>query len=254
MKVNGEVKTSPKLMLDEDDEVTTHIPEKADYSEHTLPVIFEDDNVIVINKPSGILTHSKGALNDEFTVAEFIAKKISFPEATNRNGIVHRLDRDTSGVIICAKNPETLGYLQKQFQARKVKKTYLAIVKGKPKLFSGVIDLPIERNPKKPSQFRVGVNGKTAQTEFRVLAGNVAYSLVELRPQTGRTHQLRVHMAHIKNPIIGDPVYDGGKSPIGRLCLHAQSLEITIPGSKREIFTAELPEDFTALVESIKRG
>lgn len=254
VQVNGEVKTSPKLMLDEDDEVTTHIPEKTDYSERTLPVLYEDNNVIVINKPAGVLTHSKGALSDEFTVADFIATKINFPEVTNRTGVVHRLDRDTSGVIICAKNPETQGMLQKQFQDRKAKKTYIAVVSGRPKLHEGTIDLPIERNPKKPSTHRIGPNGKPAQTDFRIIASNKQYSVIELKPFTGRTHQLRVHLAYLETPIVGDVLYGGAKSSTGRMCLHASELEITIPTSTRKTFVAELPNDLAQLVEKVARG
>lgn len=254
VQVNGVVETSAKRQLDEDDEITVHLPVKTDHGDKMLPLIYEDDNVIVINKPAGVLTHSKGALNDEFTVADFIAPKIDFPDVTNRSGIVHRLDRDTSGVIICAKNPATLGILQKQFQDRKTKKTYLAIIYGKPKLVHGTLDLPIGRNPKKPSQHRVDANGKSAQTDFKVLASNQKYSVVELKPRTGRTHQLRVHMAHIGTPIVGDTFYGGPKSPLGRLCLHAKELEITIPVSRREVFEAKLPSEFEKLLEHIAHG
>ena len=249
VQVNGAVEISVKRMLDEDDEVSVYTPEKTDYSDRELPVIYQDEHVIVINKPAGVLTHSKGAMNDEFTVAEFIRPSVNFPEVTNRNGIVHRLDRDTSGVIICARDKPNQKLLQKQFQDRKTKKTYIAVVSGKPKLEQGTIDLPIERNPKKPSSHRVGVNGKPAQTDFRVLASNKKYSVVELKPYTGRTHQLRVHMAYAGTPIVGDSLYGGAKSPIGRLCLHAEELELTIPTSRREVFRAPVPNDMQQFVE-----
>ncbi len=252
--VNGLVETSVKRTLGEDDEVAVNIPPEPDYSEHELPIVYEDDHVLVVNKPSGVLTHAKGALSEEFTVADFAKSRMTEPEETNRPGIVHRLDRDTSGIIICAKNSQTKHLLQKQFQDRKAKKTYLAVVRGLPKQLEGRMDLPIERNPKRPAEHRVGVNGKPAQTDYRVLAHNKTFSVVELKPFTGRTHQLRVHLAHIGTPIAGDPVYGGGKSPIGRLCLHALELEITIPVSKRETFTAPAPDNFANLVEEIQRG
>lgn len=251
VQVNGVVQTSVKYSLDEDDEVTVHVPDAPDFSQQSLPVIYEDDHVIVINKPSGVLTHAKGALSEEFTVADFVLPRMSEPEETNRPGIVHRLDRDTSGVIIAAKDSVTKRLLQKQFQDRKAHKTYLAIVSGRPKLDSATLDLPIERNPKRPSEHRVGVNGKSALTRYEVVATNGTFSLVRLYPTTGRTHQLRIHMAYIGTPIVGDSLYGSAKSPIGRLCLHAEELEVTIPESRRETFRADPPDDFMKLAESI---
>lgn len=251
VQVNGVVETSSKQSLGEDDVVSIHLPDEPDYSKDSLPVLYQDQRVIVINKPAGILTHAKGAISEEFTVADFVRSQMLEDDTTNRPGIVHRLDRDTSGVIIAALNNETKGLLQKQFQDRRAKKTYLAIVRGTPKQLHGRIDLPIERNPKKPSQHRVGVNGKPAQTDFRVLGSKGIYSVVELKPITGRTHQLRVHLAYLGVPVAGDPVYGTTKSPIGRLCLHAKELEITIPEGQRKTFTAEPPTDFQALLEDI---
>ncbi len=248
------VESSPKKLLGEDDEVTVHVPEATDYSTHELPVIYEDDDVIVINKPSGVLTHSKGAVNEEFTVADFVRGKMTEPEDTNRPGIVHRLDRATSGVIIAAKHSAAKHHLQKQFQDRKAKKEYIAITRGVPKHPVAAIDLPIERNPKEPSKFRVGSNGKSAHTEYEVLAHNDRISVISLKPTTGRTHQLRVHLEYLGTPIAGDDVYGGGKSSIGRLALHARSLEITLPGGQRQTFVAEPPTDFQAAIEAIRRA
>lgn len=239
--VNGEVEKSVKKTLGEDDEVTMNVPAAPDHSHETLPVVYQDDNVIVINKPIGVLTHSKGALNDEFTVAEFFRPFTTYHADTNRPGIVHRLDRDTSGLLIGARNDETASLLGRQFSDRKVKKTYYAVVEGSPKQPEALIDLPIGRNPKEPSSFRVDPSGKAAQTYYKVIGQANGRSLVELRPTTGRTHQLRVHMAHIGAPIVGDRVY--GK-PADRLYLHAAQLEITIPEGDRRIFTASLPAEF----------
>lgn len=249
--VNGEPELSAKKMLGEDDEVTIHLPEKKNFDDHTLPILYEDANVLVVNKPAGILTHAKGEVSEEFSVAEFVRPKTTDGVDGNRPGIVHRLDRDTSGVIITAKNPETKRFLQKQFQDRKAKKTYLAIVRGVPKLTEARIDLPIERNPKNPATFRVGASGKSAETFYQLIGSNAPFSAIRLKPTTGRTHQLRVHLAHIGTPIAGDVWYGGGKSPIGRLCLHAESLEITIPGGIRKTFQADPPEDFKQCLESI---
>lgn len=167
MKVNGEVVNSYKKHLGEDDEVTVNVPETK-IEARDLPVIYEDENVVIISKPVGILTHAKGQLAQEFTVADFMKERTTLNKNTNRPGIVHRLDRDTSGVIICAKNPETGSYLQKQFSNRKVKKIYLALTEGRLKLKKGKIDIPIGRNPKKPSTFRADPNGKPAVTSYEV--------------------------------------------------------------------------------------
>lgn len=239
--VNGDVEKSAKRILGEDDEVNVRMPDEISHDDKDLPVIYQDENVIVINKPIGILSHSKGALNDEFTVADFFKRFTSWGLETNRPGIIHRLDRDTSGVMIGALNEKTAKLLQGQFSKRKVKKKYVAVVDGKPKEEQAFIDMPIARNPKKPSTFRVDPNGKKAQTLYRVMASTDKYSLVELEPMTGRTHQLRVHMAHIGTPIHGDRVY--GKES-DRLYLHAVALEITIPDGVRKIFTATVPPEF----------
>lgn len=254
MLVDGQVVTTAKKLLGEDDQVTTQLPAQPDFSDQQLPVVHEDDHVVVLNKPSGVLTHAKGAVTEEFTVADFVRPRLTEADDTNRPGIVHRLDRETSGIIICAKDRLTKGLLQKQFQDRRAKKTYLAVVKGHPKLAEARIELPIERNPKAPASFRVGANGKSATTRYRVIASNSTYSLVELKPETGRTHQLRVHMSHIGTPIVGDALYGGGSSPIGRLCLHAQELEITIPTSDRRTFKADPPTDLAEFSQEIING
>jgi 23S rRNA pseudouridine1911/1915/1917 synthase len=242
--VNGAIEDSNKYVVSENDDVKFSLPEKQDFSERTLPIIYEDDNVIVIDKPVGVLTHAKGALNDELTVAEFVRPKTSYKSDTNRPGIIHRLDRDTSGVIICVKNDETAHLLNKQFQDRRAKKTYYAVVKGEPAHQRADIDLPIARNPKKPSTFRVDSSGKSAFTSYEVIQTKKNLSLLKLQPVTGRTHQLRVHMAYVNTPIYGDRVY--GKEA-DRLYLHAASLEITIPEGDRRTFESKLPSSFLEL-------
>lgn len=244
VKVNGTITTDPAALLGEDDEVEPTLPQQADYSGMSLPVLFEDDNVIVIDKPAGILTHAKGRPLDEFTVAEFMRQRTTDQPDGNRPGIVHRLDRATSGVIICAKNPQTHSFLQRQFSEKRVKKTYLAVVVGVPKQPEAIIRLPIERNPKRPQTFRVGPSGKPSETRYKVLrtTADGSRTLVELKPLTGRTHQLRVHMAYIGTPIVGDPLY--GQAVHGnRMMLHAAELEITIPGGLRKVFNSQVPAE-----------
>ncbi len=241
VSVNNKAVTTPKFEVDETDEIALNLPEK-EQADVDLPILYENDDVIVVNKPSGLLTHAKGGLSDESTVAEIIRPKTSFATDTDRPGIVHRLDRDTSGLLIIAKNPESAAHLQRQFAERTAKKTYIAITDGKPKLNAAKIDLPIGRNPSAPSTFRIDPNGKPAQTTYHVLAENDAQSLVELKPTTGRTHQLRVHLAHLNAPILGDRVY--GKSSDCRMMLHAQKLEITLPSGERKVFEAIVPDEF----------
>lgn len=247
VSVNGAPAVSAKQDVTENDEIALVPPQKADTSAMELPILFLDDNVIVVNKPAGVLTHSKGALNDEFTVADFFRRYTTNALDTNRPGIVHRLDRDTSGVIIGARNDETATLLKKQFADRTTKKQYIAIVDGLPKLDTAVIDLPIGRNPSAPSTFRVDPKGKPAITSYEVLKTNDKQSLLKLRPRTGRTHQLRVHVHYIGTPIAGDRVYGNAQSA-KRLCLHAESLEITIPTSDRKVFTAPTPKEFEKMV------
>ena len=253
VKINSVVAKKPKDAVNKADLIEIEIPEKK-AEKIDFPIIFEDENVIVISKPRGVLTHSKGALNDEFTVADFFESRGStFAKGTNRVGIIHRLDRETSGVIIGAKNDEAAKKLQKQFSERTTKKNYIAIIKGVLNPKKALIDLPIARNSSVPSTFMVHAKGKTAQTKYEVLSENEQFSLVKLTPKTGRTHQLRVHLNYLNHPILGDKVYDktiAKAEAENRMFLHAQSLEITIPpkngekDSQRMVFEAEIPEDF----------
>lgn len=235
--VDGQVITKPNSKFAATSKITLTVPAAAAIPPRP-PVLYEDSHVLVLNKPAGLLSMAKG---------EYC------PEATLENYglLVHRLDRDTSGVVILAKDPATQKLLRRQFQDRKTHKTYYAIVEGHPKLSEAMIDLPIARNLKRPTTFQVDQNGKPSQTYYRVIAQNSKYSLLELKPTTGRTHQLRVHLRYLGTPILGDPVYgSGAKAP--RLMLHAQALEISIPGptgNQRQTFTAALPPEFNELME-----
>lgn len=243
--VNNVPVDSPKHEVTEADAIEINIPDSTDFSAYELPVIYVDDNVIVANKPPGILTHTKGALNDEFTVADFFKRYTNVGPGTNRPGIVHRLDRDTSGIIIGARTQEGFDTLKSQFADRKAKKWYVAVTDGNLKKSAARIDVPLGRDPKHPSTFRADINGKSAITEYKVIARSGKHDLVLLHPLTGRTHQLRVHMAHLGAPIHGDRVY--GK-PADRLYLHAAKLEITIAPNKRKTFAAPVPPQFFKLV------
>jgi 23S rRNA pseudouridine1911/1915/1917 synthase len=231
-----------KLKLDDSIAVEFDEAELAAIPTIDLDIIYEDNDCVVMNKPVGVLTHAQGALSPEATVATFLRSKVSGLDG-ERAGIVHRLDRATSGVIVGAKGQAALSWLQKQFSQRKVKKTYIAIVKGHLKEPEAAINMPIERNPRAPATFRVGANGKPAVTRYKVLQTSDNCSLLELQPETGRTHQLRVHLAQIGHPIEGDPLYGTGKYG-DRLYLHALKLEITLPNRERKTFSAPLPPEF----------
>lgn len=234
--IDGTVANKPNTPVEDGAKVILTVP--AQESAEKPPVIYEDDNVIVFNKPQGMLSIKKGDFSTEPAIEDF-------------GEIVHRLDRDTSGVIIVAKNFSTRGMLQKQFQQRKTHKTYYAIVCGEPAQAHAIINIPLARNLKKPTTFIPDKDGREAITEYRTLKtvenNGKKFSLVELKPRTGRTHQLRIHMNFIKCPILGDSVYNPTGPKADRMYLHAAALEITIPGepnNQRMTFTAELPASF----------
>lgn len=244
------LKVSHKLRVG--DEIVVNLPVKPDFEQLQIPIIYEDDDVVVLNKPAGMLTHAKGQVSEEFSVGEFMRTRSTDGTETNRPGIVHRLDRGTSGVIIAAKNSEAKQWLQKQFSQRKVKKTYLALVEGHLKESAANIDLPIERNPRKPQTFRVGVNGKPAETAYTTEEVFVKNTLLRLKPHTGRTHQLRVHLSHMHHPIVGDHIYGKEKTDLGRMFLHAAELELTLPSRERKTFSAPLPAELQDYLKRLK--
>ncbi|MEM6997470.1 MAG: RluA family pseudouridine synthase [Patescibacteria group bacterium] len=235
------LKRPGKLILDYDPAVLQNIPEIE------LDIIYEDDDVLAINKPAGLITHSRGRYWDEPSVASSIRKKLTRSGSDIRAGIVHRLDRATSGVIICAKTADAQGFLQKQFEKRTVQKEYIAICNNvELKATSGLIDMPIGRNPKRPSTFRVDAKGKSAQTNYQVLSTSDKYMMLRLSPRTGRTHQLRVHMEKLNAPIVGDTLY-GGKEH-DRLMLHAHKLKLEHPNGSELVLEAPLPPEFQELL------
>lgn len=232
VEVDGKIVKKPNTKIEKNAKIVLNAPKNTKNLEK-LDVIFEDENVLVVDKPVGLLSMAKGEYCPEATLEDY-------------GLLVHRLDRDTSGVVILAKNEETQKMLRKQFQDRKTHKTYYAIVEGRPKLDEAMIDLPIARNLKHPTTFQVDPKGKEAKTHYKVLKTDNNFSLIELKPESGRTHQLRVHMKYIGTPIYGDPVYGSGKKA-KRLFLHAKKLEITIPGkneNQRKTFESELPKEF----------
>jgi 23S rRNA pseudouridine1911/1915/1917 synthase len=228
-----------------------------------LTVIYEDDDVLVINKEQGRVVHP-GAGNRTGTIANALAFRFSghdaFDEGDTRPGIVHRLDKETSGVMIIAKNAETHAHLVDQFATRAVDKRYIAIVKGCPRPRTGTIDLPIGRDRYHRTRFRAmrsdahGV--KEALTSYEVLREFPRHSLVRFQPHTGRTHQIRVHAVAIASPILGDPVYARSDRdlPDATLMLHAYLLRIVVrPGEPPKQFRAGVPERFRDAISRLSR-
>jgi len=174
------------------------------------------------------------------------------PGSGLRPGIVHRLDKDTSGVIIAAYDDEALAFLAEQFKCRKAKKTYIAIVNGIPKEKKGRIETFIARDPKERKRFTVSDRGRASLTLYSVIKTWKAHSLILLRPKTGRTHQIRVHLRHLGHPVMGDTIYGftDPAAPNAELMLHSRSLAITLPGeTEQRVFKAPLPERFTMMIK-----
>lgn len=213
-----------------------------------LEILHEDDDLLVVNKPAGMVVHI-GAGHEEGTLVNALlhhSGTLSSGSEEHRPGIVHRLDKETSGCIVVAKNDQTHAALSAQFADRLVKKTYLAIVRGRPRHTKGTIDLSIGRHPVQRQKMtpRRAPSGREAVTDYEVLSTHEGYSLIACMPHTGRTHQIRVHLQHLGHPIAGDPLY-GKRDRFARHLLHAWKLEFTHPSTGEFLqYQAPLPADF----------
>lgn len=224
-----------------------------------LPVLYEDRDVVVIEKPAGVTVHHGvgahgGTVSDWFT--KHYPDAVRVGEEEGRAGIVHRLDKDTSGVLILAKNDQALEFLKKQFKDRRAKKEYVALVFGVPGGSDGRITKGIARSRRNPMRRTVDESGKEAVTEWRIERKfGERFALVRVYPFTGRTHQIRVHLHHIGHPIVGDHLYTfkRQKPPEGvtRQLLHAEKLTITLPSQQVKTFVAPLASDFEQIVEKL---
>lgn len=202
-----------------------------------MKIIYQDNNVLVIDKPAGIAVHPANGIPNGETIIEQL-KKLG-----QDTYLVHRLDKETSGVMIFAKNVLAKVFLQQQFKNRSVKKTYIALVVGKPKHFEAILTYPVARHPKNPLKRAVRGSGKPAETRYKTLKSYNAATLLEAKPTTGRTHQIRVHLAHMGNPIVGDSLYGTADVDLGRQFLHAAKLEIALPSGESKVFESPLPKD-----------
>jgi 23S rRNA pseudouridine1911/1915/1917 synthase len=216
---------------------------------NNITYLYNDQNLIVIDKPAGISVHPGHNKNEETIVS--VTKNMVNDIDKDRPGIVHRLDKNTSGVLIIAKNSMAKDILQKQFKDRTVEKTYLALVEGSVKLTEAIIDQPLGRHPKNPLKRTVRHNGKRAITRYKVLNKFHKYTLVELYPKTGRTHQIRIHLAKLGNPIVGDEYY-GHKNPLlNRHFLHATEIRFKNIEGESVVIKSNLPEELKNLLASL---
>ena len=262
IKVNGkETKHSYKLKLNDEIEISIPEAKEIDLKAQDIPldIIYEDDDIIVINKPKGMVVHPANGNPDGTLVNAVMAickDSLSGIGGEIRPGIVHRLDKDTSGAIIVAKNDKAHVNLSEQLKEHKVKKTYLALVRGIIKENEATINMPISRSNKDRKKMDVNKEGKEAITHFKVLRRyKNKYTLLQINLETGRTHQIRVHLSYIGYPIIGDEVYSNGKNEWGikGQCLHAWKLEFMHPITKEKIsLEAEIPEYLKNILKELE--
>ncbi|MCZ2112051.1 MAG: RluA family pseudouridine synthase [Dehalococcoidia bacterium] len=252
-RLNGEVVRKSVLArpgdrLDLYTPVTEHAVAVVDFD---LPVLFEDALLIAVDKPAGLAVH--GAPGDTGpAVAGWMLTRLGALAAqfeVERPGIVHRLDKDTSGVLLLAKTPASQASLSAAFEHRTAHKTYLAVTDGVPSPARAVIDADIARHPGDRTKMAIAKRGRTSRTEYEVLGSDGEHALVVVRPETGRTHQIRVHLAAIGCPVMFDRLY--GRPGEGRQLLHAWRLELPHPSGGTLTVTAPLPHDFTAVVRSL---
>lgn len=250
-------------MLNKGDVVEVTIPgirqTELEAQDIPLEILYENKDVLVINKPAGMVVHPAAGHADGTLVNAILGYDTDLEGigGEERPGIVHRLDKETSGVIIVAKNETALHWLQDQFRSRNAKKTYIALVDGKPATPKGRIEAPIGRDAKNRKKMAVTTlqKGREAVSEYTSLESFERHTLLEFYPQTGRTHQVRVHCAFLRCPIVGDSVY-GKRKPslaIGRHFLHAQKLSILLPGeSEPKLFIAPLPLELEKILKDLR--
>jgi len=256
--LNGERVTASRR-LEPGDEVCIHLPPAAESvlipEQIPIPVLYEDSDLIVVDKPAGLVVHPSPG-HAAHTLANAILARCpdikSFGD-NMRPGIVHRLDRDTSGVMVIAKDPRAHQFLTDQFKARTVLKVYLVLVKGKLTPTQGVIEAALGRDPANRKRMAVVRGGRPASTYYRVREYLGGFSLLEVSPYTGRTHQIRVHLAAIGYPVVGDTVYGVKSDFVSRQFVHAHRLGFCLPstGEYRE-FVSELSLDLKLVVEALR--
>lgn len=260
VRMDGELgKPSERVLAGARVVVTIPPPEPLDLVAEAIPlaIVYQDGDIIVVDKPAGLTVHPapghpSGTLVNALLAACPDLRGIA---GTLRPGIVHRLDKDTSGLIVVAKSDRAMRSLQKQLKEREVHKTYLALVQGVPQPHEGTIEAPIGRNPRNRKKMAVVAGGRESVTRYRVrevLAGG-GYALLEVEPVTGRTHQIRVHMAALGHPVVGDATYGRRSDVVARQFLHAWRLAFAMPlGGRTVEFEAPLPADLREALERVR--
>jgi 23S rRNA pseudouridine1911/1915/1917 synthase len=263
VQVDGRPALKPGLRVERAARISVRIPPPAP-SAHLpeqipLDILFEDDNVLVINKPAGMVVHPAAGHGRGTLVNAVLGHdpELEGVGDEQRPGVVHRLDKETSGVIVIAKNDAAHRDLQRQFHDREVEKTYLALLDGAPPTDTGRIEAAIGRDPRDRKRMAIvaEAHGRAAVTEYRVREKFRAHTLVEAHPLTGRTHQIRLHFAYLRCPIVGDEVYGRKRAslPIGRHFLHAARLALALPGaSSPTTFEAPLPDELVSVLNSLR--
>ncbi|HVM53871.1 MAG TPA: RluA family pseudouridine synthase [Acidimicrobiales bacterium] len=265
VRIGDRAVTKPSTRVAEGDVVTVDVPDRgaiaplAPEPEVAVPVVFVDEQVIVVDKPPELVVHP-GAGNDRGTMAAGLLAR--FPELAavgepERPGIVHRLDKGTSGLLVVARTADAYDSLVAQLSARAVERRYTALVWGHPDPPTGLVDAPIGRSRRDPTRMAIAADGREARTGYEVrrsFTEPVEVALLECRLETGRTHQIRVHLAAIGHPIVGDPRYRGARTrfPVPRPFLHAHRLAFDHPGTgERVAFDAPLPADLAAVLDRL---
>ncbi len=259
--VNGKtVKVSYKVCTGDDVTIPDNLEKETNdvliAEDIPISILYEDEDIIVVNKPKNMVVHPAVG-NHQGTLVNALLGHTTLSDVNGeyRPGIVHRLDKDTTGVLVIAKNNYAHQDIAKQIQNRTTKKIYVALVKGIIKEEHGVIDMPIGRHPTDRKKMAVVKGGREAHTEFTVLKRfKEGYTYIEIELKTGRTHQIRVHMSHIGFPVVGDMVYSSGKNPFGvtSQMLHAKKLGFVHPTKKEYMeFEAPIPEEFESVLNQL---
>lgn len=259
--VNHEhIKSGYAVKLNDFIEVNEEEPKKLELEaiDLKLDIVYEDDDIIVINKPQGLVVHPASTHHEPTLVHGLLHQvdELSTINGTVRPGIVHRIDKDTSGLLVVAKNDVSHQFLSSELQEHHIERHYVALVYGDFKEEEGTIDAPIARHPKNRLKMAVIATGKKARTHFKVIERFGTYTLLHCRLETGRTHQIRVHMAFIHHPVVGDPIY-GPKEILGDKgqFLHAKTLILTHPTKKEQMhFSADLPSNFENFLKELRHS
>jgi 23S rRNA pseudouridine1911/1915/1917 synthase len=276
IKIKGKKRIKPSTLLKGGEEISLDISELKDSKDSFVlkpqsiypepEILYEDENLMVFDKPAGIIVHpSPDNLNNP-SIVSWLIGKYSFlsqvGEDKLRPGIVHRLDKETSGVLVVAKNNFSFNYLKNLFKTRQIKKKYIALVKGEIKNQKGEIDLPLTRSKRSPTKRKVVTSyfqttkAKTALTRYKVIKRYQGFTLLEVFPETGRTHQIRVHLASIGFPIVGDKIYGKSKKKeiinLSRQFLHAQEISFISPTGESLEIKSSLPKELEEVLKSLK--